>query len=126
MNLEINLNILLIWREELPSSKLIISIIVFSFFYFFFTSIIKNKTRIIEKELILYEKKISYLEKELHESQLDFHYLTSPEILQNKIAFLTSDEYQHMSISNIYLDYYNFISDQKKNFKKIIYAEKKK
>ena len=57
MNLEINLNILLIWREELPSSKLIISIIVFSFL-FFFTSIIKNKTRIIEKELILYEKKI--------------------------------------------------------------------
>ena len=117
MNLEINLNILLIWREELPSSKLIISIIVFSFL-FFFTSIIKNKTRIIEKELILYEKKISYLEKELHESQLDFHYLTSPEILQSKIAFLTSDEYQHMSISNIYLDYYNFISDQKKISKK--------
>ena len=95
MNLEINLNILLIWREELPSSKLIISIIVFSFL-FFLTSIIKNKTRIIEKD-ILYEKKISYLEKELHESQLDFHYLTSPEILQSKIAFLTSDEYQHMS-----------------------------
>ena len=117
MNLEINLNILLIWREELPSSKLIISIILFSFL-FFFTSIIKNKTRIIEKELILYEKKISYLEKELHESQLDFHYLTSPEILQSKIAFLTSDEYQHMSISNIYLDYYNFISDQKKISKK--------
>ena len=48
----------------------------------------------------------------------NFHYLTSTEILPNKIAFLTSDEYQHMSISNIYLDYYNFISDQKKISKK--------
>ena len=56
MNLEINLNILLIWREELPSSKLIISIIVFSFLLFF-TSIIKNKTRIIEKNIFYMKKK---------------------------------------------------------------------
>ncbi len=97
----------------MPSSKLIISIIAFSFLLFF-TSIIKNKTRIIEKELISYEKKISFLKKELHESQLDYHYLTSPVILQSKIAFLTNDQYHHMNISNIYLDYFSFISDQKK------------
>ena len=97
----------------MPNKKLTISILVFSLLLFC-TSIIKNKTRIIEKNIILYEKKIFNLEKELNESQLEFYYLTSPQILQEKISFLTSDKYQHLGISKIYLDYNNFISDQKK------------
>ena len=101
----------------MPNKKLTISILVFSLLLFC-TSIIKNKTRIIEKNIILYEKKIFNLEKELNESQLDFYYLTSPQILQEKISFLTSDKYQHLGISKIYLDYNNFISDQKKITKK--------
>ena len=99
------------------NTKLLISIIVFSFLLFC-TSIVKNKTRIIEKEIVSYEKKISYLEKELFESQLEFNYLTSPKELQKKISFLTNDNYQYMSISKIYLDYNNFIIDQKKITKK--------
>ena len=90
---------------------------VFSFLLFF-TSIIKNKTRVIEKNIFLYEKKISKLEKELYENQLDFHYLSSPKILQEKISFLTTDEYKYMSLSKIYLDYNDFILDQKKLSKK--------
>ena len=35
----------------MPSTKLIISITIFSFLLFFFTSIIKNKTRVIEKNI---------------------------------------------------------------------------
>jgi len=101
----------------LPSTKLIISILVFSFLLFC-TSIIKNKTRVIEKDIISYNKKIFNLEKELYESQLDFHYLTSPKMLEKKISFLTSDQYQYMSISKIYLDYNNFILNQKKLTKK--------
>ena len=69
----------------MPNKKLIISIIVFSFLLFC-TSVIKNKTRVIEKNLISYEKKISNLEKELYESQLDY-YLTSPKILEKKYLF---------------------------------------
>ncbi len=95
------------------STKLIISIIVFSFLLFC-TSIIKNKTRIIEKSIIFHEKKISNLEKELYESQLDFYYLTSPEILQEKLSFLTHDQYKYMGISNIYLHLNNFLLEQKK------------
>ncbi len=101
----------------MPSSKLIISIVVFSFLLFF-TSIIKNKTRVIEKNITFYQKKISYLEKELYESQLDFHYLTSPKILQEKLSFLTNDEYSYMNISKIYLDLNDFFEDQKKISKK--------
>ncbi len=101
----------------MPSKKLIISIIAFSFLLFY-TSIIKNKTRIIEKKINSYEKKIINLEKELYESQLDFNYLSSPNILQEKISFLTSDHYIYMNFSQIYLDYKNFISDKKKMSKK--------
>ena len=99
------------------NTKLTISILVFSFLLFC-TSIIKNKTRIIEKNIVLYEKKVFNLEKELYESQLDFYYLTSPKILQEKLSFLTSDKYQHMGISKIYLDYNNFVLSQKKITKK--------
>ena len=99
------------------NTKLIISILVFSFLLFF-TSIIKNKTRVIEKNIEFYEKQIFNLKKELFESQLDFNYLTSPKMLQEKLSFLTSDQYQNLSISNIYLDYNNFILDQKKITKK--------
>ena len=101
----------------MPRSKLLISIFVFSFLLFF-TSIIKNKTRVIEKNIKSYEKKISYLEKELYESQLDFYYLTSPKILQEKISFLTNEEYNFMNISKIYLNINNFFEDQKKISKK--------
>ena len=101
----------------MPNTKLIISIIIFSSLLFC-TSIVKNKTRVIEKNIISYKKKVFDLEKELYESQLDFYYLTSPKILQEKISFLTNDNYQYMGISKIYLDYNNFLLEQKKMSKK--------
>ena len=94
------------------NTKLIISITVFSFLLFC-TSIIKNKTRVIEKNIMSHEKKISNLKKELHESQLEFYYLSSPQNLEEKISFLTNDQYQYMSISKIYLNYNSFILNQK-------------
>ncbi len=97
----------------MPNTKLIISIAVFSLLLFC-TSIIKNKTNIIEKNIIFYEEQVFILEKELYESQLEFNYLTSPKILQEKLSFLTNDQFQTMGISNIYLDYQNFVLDQKK------------
>ncbi len=107
----------------MPNTKFIISIAAFSLFLFC-TSIIKNKTNIIEKNIIFYEKQIFILEKELYESQLEFNYLTSPKILQEKLSFLSNDQFQSMGVSNIYLDYNSFISDQK-NFTKIINEKKK-
>jgi hypothetical protein len=97
--------------------KLIISIFIFSFLLFC-TSIVKNKTRVIEKQIFKFEKKIEFLEKNLYESQLDFYYLTSPNVLQSKILFLTNDEYDYMKFSKIYLDYESFFEIQKKLSKK--------
>ena len=75
-------------------------------------------SHLIEKKILSYEKKISISEKELYESQLDYYYLTSPKILQEKINFLTNEQYQYMNISKIYFDYNNFILDQQKITKK--------
>ena len=108
----------------MPDTKLIISIVAFSLLLFC-TSIIKNKTNIIEKNIIFYEKQIFTLEKELYESQLEFNYLTSPKILQEKLSFLTNDQFESMGISKIYLDYKSFILDQK-SFTKKIYKKTKK
>ena len=101
----------------MPNTKLITSVVVFSLLLFC-TSVIKNKTRVIEKNIESYEKQIFTLKKELFESQLDFNYLTSPKMLQKKLSFLTNDQYHNISISNIYLEYNNFILDQKKITKK--------
>ena len=97
----------------MPSTKLTISIVVFSLLLFC-TSVIKNKTNIIEKNIIFYEKRIFTLKKELYESQLEYNYLTSPKILQEKLSFLTNDQFQNMGFSNIYLDYKSFILNNKK------------
>ena len=42
------------------------------------TSTIKNKTRVIEKNILNLSKIILFKTKDINEAQLDFHYLTSP------------------------------------------------
>ncbi len=101
----------------MPKTKFIVSLLTFSFLLFF-TSVIKNKTRVIEKKIILAETNINNLKQSLNESQIDFFYLTSPKILKEKLQFLTSEEYEHMKFSKIYLDYESFIKSQKNLSKK--------
>ena len=43
------------------------------------TSLIKNKTRLLEKESLYLDKEINILSSDLSEANLDFHYLTTPE-----------------------------------------------
>ena len=78
----------------------------------FLTSIVKNKTRIIEKDISKLENKIAYIENDLYESQLDYYYLTSPKILKNKLEFLSDADYIHMEFSKIYLNYNHFLKSQ--------------
>ena len=67
-------------EKKLINYKFFISITIFSIMLFL-TSIIKNKTRIIEKNIFKLENKIADIEKNLYESQLDFYYFTSPKII---------------------------------------------
>ena len=60
------------------------------------------------------ERKIAALEKDLHETQLDYSYLSSPKFLSIKIKNLAFIEYLPMDFSRIYLNYSDFNNAEKK------------
>ena len=89
------------------------------------TSIIKTQTRIIEKKIIKLNLNVFEVEKGLHETQLDFFYLSSPKQLERKINLLSSREYLPMDYSRIYLDYNDFLNFQRKITDRKLNNEKK-
>ena len=93
--------------------KLVISICIFSILLGV-TSGIKNQTRIIEKSIYKIDRKIVSIEKDLHETELDYFYLSSPRNLSKKIKDLSDVEYMPMDFSRIYLNYTDFTDSQKK------------
>ena len=93
--------------------KLILSISIFSSLLIF-TSAIKNQTRIIEKSIYKIDRKIAVIEKDLHETQLDYFYVSSPGYLSKKIKQLAFIEYVPMDFSRIYFNYRDFKDSQKK------------
>tara|TARA_B110000438_G_C15514322_1_gene521318 strand:- start:318 stop:656 length:339 start_codon:yes stop_codon:yes gene_type:complete len=100
--------------------KIIIPTIIF-LILLIVTSMIKNQTRIIEKKLYKLNKKISLTEKDINESQLDFHFLTSPAQIEKKVKILGQNNYLPIKNSKIFLSFSNF-TDIKKNvstFKKL-------
>jgi len=97
----------------MPKIKLIISICIFSILLGI-TSIIKTQTRIIQKNINKIDEKIAFIKKDLHETQLDYFYLSSPDKLSKKIKELAFIEYVPMDFSRIYLSYRDFMNSQKK------------
>ena len=93
--------------------NLIISICIFSVLLGI-TSAIKNQTRVIEKKIHKIDRKIAAIEKDLHETQLDYFYVSSPSYLSKKIKQFALIEYIPMDFSKIYLNYRDFIDSQKK------------
>ena len=93
--------------------KICITVFVFSFFMIG-TSLIKNKTREIEKKISVLGKIIYQKEKDFNESQLDFFYLTSPNIIEEKIKHIDKYQYQPMEYSKIFLSMNNFINLENK------------
>lgn len=78
------------------------------------TSIIKNQTREIEKKIFNLSQIIANKEKDLNETQLDFAYLTSPAIVEQKIKHFDESYYLPMKNSKIFLSLSNFIELQNK------------
>ena len=99
------------------NKKSLITILISSILLFI-TSIIKNETRKIEKNISKLNSKIKILEKDLYETQLDYFYLSSPKILSEKINFFSNEKYKHMNYSNIYISLESFLSNQNKLTKK--------
>ena len=99
--------------------KFLFTIFVFSFLLTI-TSIIKNQTRIIEKNIYKIDRKILVLKKDLSETELDYFYLSSPNNLSNRTKDLALIDYVPMDFSRIYLNYNDFLDSKKKitNLKK--------
>jgi len=93
--------------------KFIISISLFISFLLF-TSTIKNKTRVIEKNISNLTTKIFIKSNDINETQLDFHYLTSPAEIEKKINVIGSDDYQPIKYSRIFFDISDFAEIQNK------------
>ena len=61
-------------------TRLLMSLIIFAIMLFCI-SIVKNKSRIIEKSIETKKKNISSIKNDLYETQLDYFYLSSSENL---------------------------------------------
>ena len=93
--------------------KMLTSVLIISFLLVA-TSIIKNETRKLEKEIFTFEKKIFQKSKDLNESELDFSYLTSPSMIEKKIEYLDRTNYKVMEYSKIFLSISNFVEIENK------------
>lgn len=93
--------------------KLILSVSIFSALLIL-TSIIKNHTRAIEKEIKKIDRELADIKKDLYETELDYSYLSSPYYLSKKIKKLALVDYIPMDFSRIYLKYDDFIESRKK------------
>ena len=78
------------------------------------TSIIKNKTRVIEKNISNLSKIILIKTKDINEAQLEFHYLTSPAEIEKKVNIIGFDNYQPIKYSRIFFDISDFTEIQNK------------
>ena len=94
-------------------TKFIISTVIFVSFLII-TSVVKNKTRIIEKKISNLKKVILIKEKNINEAELDFYYLSSPAELEKKLNLLGFNYYQPIKYYNIYFDISDFSKIQNK------------
>ena len=104
--------------------KLIISLIYLSFFIAI--PIVKNESRQIEKQIQIYEGQIFSLEKNLLEANLEYQYLSSPAVLNDKVEKNLDQKYNSLDLSQIYLSIENFKSEQKKITRILINEKTKK
>ena len=65
------------------------------------TSVIKTQSRILEKKIYLLENNIANIKNEIHEAQLDYYYLSSPEFISNKIKEYSNENYNSIEFEFI-------------------------
>ena len=104
--------------------KFVLSICVFSILLGV-TSTVKNKTRVIEKKISKIDRKLIAVKKDLHVTELDFYYLSSPSNLSKKVKELALIEYVSMDFYKIYLNFIEFTNSQNKLTNLKIKHEKK-
>jgi hypothetical protein len=101
-------------------TKFIVSATIFIIFLII-TSIVKNKSRVLEKKITNLNSNIISKEKNVNEAQLDFYYLSSPAEIEKKLNRIGFNNYQPIAHSKIFLKISDFtkIENKVSNFKTI-------
>ena len=96
--------------------SLIFSLTVF-FTLMIITSLIKNKTRNLEKEIEKINKEVAFLEKQLSDAEIDYIYLSSPKKLEKYLSTLGKEEYLSFDHSRIFFSIEEFLKHSLKEAK---------
>tara|TARA_Y100000590_G_scaffold436324_1_gene556776 strand:+ start:2887 stop:3213 length:327 start_codon:yes stop_codon:yes gene_type:complete len=92
--------------------------IIFSITFFFLltttTSLIKNKARNLEKDILKLKKDISFLEKQISDAEIDFIYLSNPEQLTKHLTSLKKEKYSTFHHSRIFFSINHFLKHDSK------------
>ena len=105
------------------NSKLFFSVTVF-ILLLIITSLVKNQSRIIEKQTKVLNRGITTKEKNISEAELEFSYLSSPNRIEKK--FNSKDlKFEPIKHSNIFYDINDFNILEKKLSNLINIDEKK-
>ena len=95
------------------NSKLFFSLAVFTFFLII-TSLVKNQSRIIEKQIKSLNIKIVAKEKNISEAEMEFSYLSSPNEIEKKFNSKDLEKFEPIKHSNIFYDVDDFNTLEKK------------
>ena len=95
------------------NSKLFFSLAVFTFFLII-TSLVKNQSRIIEKQIKGLNINIIAKEKNISEAEMEFSYLSSPNEIEKKFNSGDLEKFEPIKYSNIFYDVDDFNTLEKK------------
>ena len=106
------------------NSKLFFSLAVFTFFLII-TSLVKNQSRIIEKQIKGLNINIIAKEKNISEAEMEFSYLSSPNKIEKKFNSRDLERFEPIKHSNIFSDI-NELNVLEKKLSNLINRDEKK
>ena len=95
------------------NQKLFFSIFIFTFFLII-TSLVKNQSRIIEKQIKGLNSNIIAKEKNISEAEMEFSYLSSPNAIEKKFNSKNLEKFEPIKHSKIFYDFNDFNTLEKK------------
>ncbi len=101
-------------------------IILFSIFFLLIlsASVIKNKSRNLEKEIFKLKSDILLLEKHINDAEVEYIYLSSPEILIKNLDQLNKNQYSTQKPNRIFYSTDQFVQNILKRKEKVEKKEK--
>tara|TARA_B100000963_G_C22343660_1_gene544082 strand:- start:51 stop:389 length:339 start_codon:yes stop_codon:yes gene_type:complete len=95
------------------NSKLFFSLAIFTFFLII-TSLVKNQSRIMEKQIKVLNSNIVAKEKNISEAEMELSYLSSPNEIEKKFNSRDLEKFEPIKHSHIFYDIHDFNAFEKK------------